>query len=195
MRRPFFLLFVALAGASAPSFASRIEIASEEDTLLDWERANRVPPPAWPELAGGVDRACINLAYLIDRKGGTSAPILLRAWAPGLPEGPRTNEQLASFTQSAAATLAQWRFRPAAANSRQRPLITNVVFLFARSAETDLAQLRQSCLVGDLRDFMYRKAEDGQRRGNLNQWLIERTRQEFPSTIPEGCARHAGWCD
>ena len=49
--------------------------------------------------------------------------------------------------------------------------------------------------MGDLRDFLYRKAEQGQRRGSLNKWLIERTRQEYPGVIPEGCARHAGWCD
>ena len=66
---------------------------------------------------------------------------------------------------AAAITLADWRFERAAGNSKGRALITNVVFVFARDAGTDLAALRRECLVGDLRDFIYLKTDAGYRRG------------------------------
>jgi hypothetical protein len=69
------------------------------------------------------------------------------------------------------------------------------VFLFAREAGADLPALRRQCLVGDLQDFLFRATEAGYRRGNLNKGLIDRRREQFPPTIPEGCDRHAGWCE
>ena len=124
-----------------------------------------------------------------------SSPLVLRAWAPGVPDTPDGLRQLAPFAQSAATTLADWRFQRAEGNSKGRPLITTVVFLFARDARTDLAALRRECLVGDLRDFVYLKTDAGYRRGNLNKGLLERQRAEYPPTIPDGCTRHPGWCD
>ena len=133
--------------------------------------------------------------YWIDREGGTADPLVLQAWAPGVPDTPEGLRQLAPFAQSAALTLADWRFERAEGNSKGRALITNVVFLFARDAGTDLAALRRECLVGDLRDFVYGKTDAGYRRGNLNKGLLERQRAEYPPTIPDGCTRHPGWCD
>ena len=197
MPRLLSLLLVLLAGlAPSPrSGASGLEIVSEEDATRQWQRSNRVPPPAWPAVDAGLASACINLAFRIERDGATSGPMLLQAWAPGVPDTPEGQQRLAPFAQSAALTLSGWKFQPTAQNRRERPLITNVVFVFARSAGTHLGELRGKCLVGDLRDFLYRKADAGYRRGNLNKGLLDRQRVEFPPTIPEGCVRHPGWCD
>ena len=187
-------VFLAVLPARA-ALAADLEIVSEEDAGRAWTRSNRVPPPGWPSAGLGVDRACVNLMYWIDRKGTTASPLVLRAWAPGVPDTPAGLRQLAPFAQAAAITLADWRFERAAGNSKGRALITNVVFVFARDAGTDLAALRRECLVGDLRDFIYLKTDAGYRRGNLNKGLLERQRAEYPPTIPDGCTRHAGWCD
>jgi|SRR6478735_12109130 len=187
-------LLLAMLPARA-AWTADTEIVSEEDTGRAWSRSNHVPPPAWPAADLGVDRACVNLMYWIDRKGATADPLVLHAWAPGVPDTPEGLRQLAPFAQSAALTLADWRFERAEGNSKGRALITNVVFLFARDAGTDLAALRRECLVGDLRDFVYGKTDAGYRRGNLNKGLLERQRAEYPPTIPDGCTRHPGWCD
>jgi hypothetical protein len=192
---PSLIASILVLAAALPVGASRLEIASEEDGARQWQRSNRVPPPAWPEQDAGVDAACVNLGFRIERDGRTSGPMLLSAWAPEVPSTPEGQHRLAAFAQSAALTMSDWKYEPTAENRRERPLITNVVFVFAREAGTDLAGLRRNCLVGDLRDFLYRKAEEGYRRGNLNKGLIERRREEFPRAIPDGCTRHPGWCD
>lgn len=194
--RPAVLLVLFAAALAPRSFAAaNIQIVSEDQADRAWVRSNQLPPPAWPSLDSGVGAACVNLAYWIDKEGATADPIVLRAWAPGVPDTPDGLRQLGAFSQSAALTLAGWRYRPAEGNSKSRPLITNAVFLFARDAGEDLQALRQQCLVGDLRDFIYRKTEAGYRRGNLNKGLIDRRREQIPYEIPEGCVRHDGWCE
>ena len=180
-----------------PAVASgdRLPIVSEEDNPSRWVRTDPVGAAAWPATDAGLGGACVNLMFWIDAEGRTSNPVMLRARAPGLPGQGDGSPALEPFARSAALSLAQWQFAPAARNPKRRPVITNAVFVFARGADADPSALRQPCLVGNLRAFVDRKADEGYRRGNLNKGLIDRRREEFPYLIPDGCTRHAGWCD
>jgi len=173
--------------------AGGVDVLSFEAASQRWQPIGALAVPSAPPGAGSD--ACVNLGFLVDSNGATSAFAVLRAWSSDTVAGENDDPQLDLYARHAAAAVQTWRFRAAAGNTKRRPVYTQATFVFRAQRGADAALLRARCEVGDLRTHVEQAYGRKFRRGDLGKGQLDRNRQQYPWQIPEGCARHAGWCD
>ncbi|MFT3805689.1 hypothetical protein [Arenimonas sp.] len=176
---PIFLL----AGAAG---AADVDILPTGEALQRWQPIGKLAAP--PAPPGDAVDTCVNLGFLVDRNGATSSFALLRGWSAD-------TGRLDEYMRHSAAAVQSWRFQAADSNGKRRPVYTHASFVFLADAGGDAAAVRARCDVGDLRSYVEQAYGRNYRRGNLGKGQLEHNRQQYPWQIPDGCTRHAGWCD
>lgn len=100
-----------------------------QEHLGDWWKTDRLRdrPPSYPPSAlrsevGG----CVAIAFAIHSDGSVTPLRLLRTVAPGADRAVRK-----ALEQAAVASMADWRYLPATANTSRSPVLTYAPFGFA----------------------------------------------------------------
>lgn len=184
------LLGLLLPGAA---HAGGVDILSNEAAMQRWRPVGALVAPSSPP--GVLADSCINLGFLVDRDGVTSSFAILRGWRADAAPGDADDERLDLYARHAAAAVQSWRFQAADDNAKRRPVYTQATFVFLADKGADPAPVRARCDVGDLHSHIEQEYGQKQRRGNLGKGQLDRNRHQYPWQIPDGCSRHAGWCD
>lgn len=173
--------------------ASGVDILSNDAALQRWQPVGVLAAPSSPP--GTSADTCINLGFLIDRNGATSAFALLRGWSAGAQPGMTEDARLDLYARHAAAAVQAWRFQAAATNTKRRPAYTQTIFVFLANRDAEPAAVRARCDIGDLRAHIEQAYGGKYRQGSIVKRQSDHARQQYPWQIPDGCTRHAGWCD
>ena len=179
MKRPSRILLASalLLAIAAPVVAERIDIVSEGKELKVWNPPANPLAPGWPSTVTSNDQVCVSLGYMIEKDGGTSGFMVLKAWSRDHGEGDKAAPATDPFARNVLAAVQQWKFTPVQAG-KERKVYTATTFAFDREAQGDAADLKKRCMVDNLSAFIAKAQADGFKTGNLKKGEEDRQRQQ-----------------
>ena len=137
---------VAAAGISA----DRVRMVNEGGIRDQWMLADgaKLAAPGYPAaFADRGDNVCIAMGYAIKPDGSTSDFGLLKAWNSSTGEKEPADGFWEAFSQTSAAALSQWKFKPRPEITTPQTTYTVATLHFMGKEATDVASLPMKCNV------------------------------------------------
>jgi len=167
----------ALAGALFAGLAlagSRVAIVNEEALAQMW-----APDPTQTHFVAGypsnaADQSadvCVTIGYQVGDKGITSDFTELRSWTSAHPDGVLAAEEVAPYTQIAAAVLSRTRYVPV---GKAHAVFTSSTFAFDGSNPLGEEAIRAHCQIADLQDFVGQLQSQSKKKSDLDSEALHR---------------------
>ena len=167
----------ALGGALFASLAlagSRVAIVNEAALAQMW-----APDPTQTHFVAGYPSnaadpsadVCVTIGYQVGDKGITSDFTELRSWTSAHPDGVLAAEEVAPYTQIAAAVVSRTRYVPV---GKAHAVFTSSTFAFDGSNPLGEEAIRAHCQIDDLQDFVEQLQEQSKKKGTLDSEALHR---------------------
>ena len=170
------LLALCIAGpALAAEAEPKVDIANEGGIREKWMLADgaKLAAPAYPEGFANAQRdVCLALGYQINPDGTTSGYRVLKQWNSETADGEPVDGFWNSFANAGADAVRAWKFKPRPEVATPAPVFTVATLSWQTRKDTNAAELRAQCKIGDLVTYM--RDIDHNLRG-INGYDIERT--------------------
>ncbi len=191
LNRRVALAFAFALFASQSVAADRVRTVNEGGIRDEWMLADgvKLAAPGYPAaFAERGDSVCVAMGYAIKPDGTTSDFVLLKAWASSTQEQEPTAGFWDAFSQTSAAALSQWKFKPRPEISEPRTTFTVATMNFIGKEATDPTALRAHCAIPDLAAFVQQNKANRFQKGTLEKNEMERLRrwQESQRSLQEG---------
>jgi hypothetical protein len=162
-------LFAGLALAGA-----RVAIVDESALAQIW-----APDPTQTHFVAGYPSTaadqgadvCVTIGFEVGDKGLTSDFTELKSWTSAHPDGVLAAEEVAPYTQIAAAVVSRTRYVPV---GKAHAVFTSSTFVFDGNNPLGMEAIRAHCQIEDLQDFVEQLQAQSRKKGDLDSEALHR---------------------